>query len=91
MATSPATSEVAEDVGFAAAPRHSSRRDTHWPWTWALAIPDSSKQTDLAKEFITWATSNDNTELVAEHFGWANVPPGAREEIYSHQGSNSST
>lgn len=78
--TDPATSEVAGDVAFAAAPRHGSGRETHWLWTWALAIPDSSTQKDLAKEFITWATSNDYTELVAEHVGWANVPPGARAE-----------
>ena len=83
--TDPATSEVAGDVAFAAAPRHGSGRETHWLWTWALAIPDSSTQKDLAKEFITWATSNDYTELVAEHVGWANVPPGAREETYARQ------
>ena len=83
--TDPATSEVAGDVAFAAAPRHGSGRETHWLWTWALAIPDSSTQKDLAKEFITWATSNDYTELVAEHVGWAIVPPGAREETYARQ------
>ncbi|MGO1635526.1 MAG: ABC transporter substrate-binding protein [Corynebacterium variabile] len=83
--TDPATSEVADDVAFAAAPRHGSGRETHWLWTWALAIPDSSTQKDLAKKFIIWATSNDYTELAAEHFGWANVPPGAREETYARQ------
>lgn len=92
--TDPETSAVADDVGFAAAPRHESGegtgngsgndagRDTNWLWTWALAIPDSSEQKDLAKEFITWATSHDYTELVADNYGWANVPPGAREDIY---------
>lgn len=78
----PETSSVADDVAFAPAPVHESGRPTTWLWSWSLAIPASASDTELAKEFITWATSREYTELVAQEFGWVNVPPGTRSDLY---------
>jgi sorbitol/mannitol transport system substrate-binding protein len=75
-------SQVAEKVGFAAAPTKVTPNGSHWLWSWALAIPKSSKQQDAAKKFITWATGKPYIELVAKDEGWASVPPGTRKSTY---------
>ena len=49
-------SQVADKIGFAAAPVEVTPKGSHWLWAWALAIPKTSKQQDAAKKFITWAT-----------------------------------
>jgi sorbitol/mannitol transport system substrate-binding protein len=54
-----------------------------WLYSWALAIPTSSKAKDAAKEFSAWATSKEYGELVAKTDGIANVPPGTRASTYS--------
>lgn len=83
--TDPEQSVVAEDVGFAAAPTDDrTDRSTAWLWSWALTIPEASEHKDLAKEFVTWATSSDYAELVADEHGWAQVPPGARTDLYEN-------
>src|ERR1700733_1175370 len=76
-------SQIADKVGFAAAPIAVTPKGSHWLWAWALAIPKSSKQPDAAKKFITWATSKDYIELVAKDEGWASVPPGTRQSTYA--------
>ncbi|MNT40849.1 hypothetical protein D3C72_1771870 [compost metagenome] len=53
-------------------------------WSWNLAIPKSSKKSDAAEKFISWATSKDYTTLVAAKEGWANVPPGTRTSLYKN-------
>jgi sorbitol/mannitol transport system substrate-binding protein len=75
-------SQVADKIGFAAAPVEVTPKGSHWLWSWALAIPKSSKQQDAAKKFITWATSKGYIEMVAKDEGWASVPPGTRESTY---------
>ncbi|MGJ0184030.1 sugar ABC transporter substrate-binding protein [Corynebacterium glyciniphilum] len=82
--TDPEQSSVSDDVEFTRAPTSEEGRSTSWLWSWALAIPESSDNKELAKEFITWATSNDYTELVTSEYGWANVPPGARADLYDN-------
>ncbi|WP_237141509.1 ABC transporter substrate-binding protein [Serinicoccus hydrothermalis] len=82
--TDPDTSSVAKDVGFAFAPGTDAGRASNWLWAWALAIPASSEQPELAKEFITWATSEGYAELVAQEQGWAAVPAGNRTDLYEN-------
>jgi sorbitol/mannitol transport system substrate-binding protein len=76
-------SQIADKVGFAAAPVAVTPKGSHWLWAWALAIPKSSKQADAAKKFIAWATSKQYIELVAKDEGWASVPPGTRQSTYA--------
>jgi len=78
-----AQSQVADKIGFAAAPTAVTPNGSHWLWSWALAIPKSSKQPDAAKKFISWATSKQYIELAAKDEGWASVPPGTRESTYA--------
>jgi sorbitol/mannitol transport system substrate-binding protein len=77
-------SKVADKLGFAPAPIGVTPKGSHWLWSWALAIPSSSKVPDEALQFITWATSKDYIKLVAEHEGWVSVPPGTRISTYQN-------
>ncbi len=83
--TNPDDSEVADKVGFALAPDTGLAKRGNWLWAWSLAIPSSSDNQDVAKDFISWATSTSYTELVAENEGWANVPPGTRTSLYENE------
>jgi sorbitol/mannitol transport system substrate-binding protein len=76
-------SQVADKVGFAAAPVQVTPKGAHWLWSWALAIPKTSKSQDAAKKFATWATSKQYIELAAKDEGWASVPPGTRKSTYA--------
>jgi sorbitol/mannitol transport system substrate-binding protein len=76
-------SQIADKVGFAAAPTQVTPNGSHWLWAWALAIPKTSKQQDAAKKFIEWATSKQYIELAAKDEGWASVPPGTRQSTYA--------
>ncbi|ASL74502.1 sugar ABC transporter substrate-binding protein [Ralstonia solanacearum] len=75
-------SQVADKIGFAAAPIADTPKGSHWLWAWALAIPKTSKQQDAAKTFVTWATSKQYIEMVGKDEGWASVPPGTRASTY---------
>lgn len=81
----PSESNVADKLGFAPAPVAETPKGSHWLWSWALAIPASSNSKDAAKEFITWATSQDYVEMVGEKVGWTSVPPGTRESTYANE------
>ena len=81
--TDPVQSKVADKVGFAAAPTQVTERGSSWLYAWSLAIPTSSKHVEAAKSFITWATSKEYVQLVAEQDGISNVPPGTRESTYT--------
>jgi sorbitol/mannitol transport system substrate-binding protein len=72
-------SQVADKIGFAAAPVAVTPKGSHWLWSWALAIPETSKSQDAAKKFVTWATSKQYIEMVGKDEGWASVPPGTRK------------
>lgn len=77
-----AQSQVADKIGFAAAPVAVTPKGSHWLWSWALAIPKTSKSQAAARKFVTWATSKPYVELVAKDEGWASVPPGTRTSTY---------
>jgi sorbitol/mannitol transport system substrate-binding protein len=81
---SPATSKVSASVAFAPAPGSPQSQGTQWLWTWALAVPRSSKKA-LAREFVYWATSPEYIQLVAKKKGWLAVPPGTRHSTYSSE------
>ncbi|MCK2150480.1 ABC transporter substrate-binding protein [Marinobacter alexandrii] len=83
--TDPKESVVADKVGFALAPKHVTEKGAGWLWSWALAIPVSSDAKDAATEFVTWATSKGYSELVAEEFGIAAMPPGNRASTYANE------
>ncbi|SES32367.1 sorbitol/mannitol transport system substrate-binding protein [Vreelandella subterranea] len=78
-------SDVADSLGFAPAPIAETPKGSHWLWSWALAIPASSDNQEAAREFITWATSQDYVELVGETEGWTSVPPGTRQSTYADE------
>jgi sorbitol/mannitol transport system substrate-binding protein len=76
-------SKVSEHVGFTYAPHETTDKGSAWLYSWALAIPTSSKAKDAAKTFSAWATSKEYGALVAEKDGIANVPPGTRTSTYT--------
>ncbi|AZN32718.1 sugar ABC transporter substrate-binding protein [Pseudoalteromonas sp. Xi13] len=78
-------SEVADKVGFALAPDNGLGKRGNWLWSWTLAIPSSSKKSDAAMKFISWATSKEYSRLVADNKGWAKVPPGTRASLYENE------
>jgi sorbitol/mannitol transport system substrate-binding protein len=84
MVSDPKKSQVADKVGFTAAPHQVTERGAGWFWSWALGIPSSTKQADVAKNFVTWATSKDYVRLVGEKQGWILAPPGTRESTYAN-------
>ena len=79
-----AQSQVADKIGFAAAPVAVTPKGNHWLWSWSLAIPKTSKSQDAAKKFVTWATSKDYIQLAAKDEGWASIPPGTRKSTYAN-------
>ncbi|TBV03292.1 ABC transporter substrate-binding protein [Phytopseudomonas dryadis] len=81
--TDKSQSKVADSVGFTFAPTQVTDKGASWLYSWALAIPTSSKSKDAAKTFSAWATSKAYGALVAEKDGVANVPPGTRASTYS--------
>ena len=81
--TDKSQSKVADSVGFTYAPHEKTDKGSAWLYSWALAIPTSSKAKDAAKTFTQWATSEQYATLVADKDGIANVPPGTRASTYS--------
>ena len=81
--TDKSQSKVADEVGFAASPHEVTDKGSSWLYAWSLAIPASAKHKEAAKTFITWATSKEYIQLVAEQDGISNVPPGTRQSTYS--------
>ena len=70
-------------MAFARAPVQKTANGGQWLWSWALAVPASSRHPKEAKRFIHWATSKEYIRLVAETEGWAAVPPGTRRSTYA--------
>ena len=81
----PETSQIAENVGFAQAPYETTEKGSNWLFTWALAVPQSSKNQEAAKTFVDWATSKDYIQTVAADKGWLAVPPGTRQSTYASE------
>ncbi len=78
----PATSTVADKTDFFQAPQQETNKGTGWFWSWALAIPASSKKVDTAKDFLKWATSKEYFTTVGETKGWVAVPSGTRASVH---------
>ncbi len=64
-------------------PQAGDDKGTGWFWAWSLAIPSSSQNAEIAKDFLKWATSKDYVRLVGESEGWVSAPPGTRESTYA--------
>ena len=77
----PETSKVADTTDFFKAPMQATNKGTGWFWSWALAIPKSSKKVDTAKDFLKWATSKEYFAKVGETKGWVAVPSGTRKSV----------
>ncbi|MEO0537222.1 MAG: sugar ABC transporter substrate-binding protein [Cyanobacteria bacterium P01_A01_bin.123] len=84
LLSNPDLSQVADKVGFARAPVESYPNGSNWLWSWALAIPETSRSPEAAQRFITWATSKAYIQLVADESGWVSVPPGTRTSTYEN-------
>lgn len=78
----PKNSKVADTTDFFQAPKQATDKGTGWFWSWALAIPASSKKVDTAKDFLKWATSKEYFQMVGETEGWVAVPSGTRASIH---------
>ncbi len=75
-------SAVANTVAVTSAPVAVTPRGSHLLWTWALAIPSTSRHSAQALEFVQWATSKQYVQLVAKTYGWTLAPPGTRKSTY---------
>jgi multiple sugar transport system substrate-binding protein/sorbitol/mannitol transport system substrate-binding protein len=78
----PNTSTVSDKTDFFKAPKQVTEKGTGWFWSWALAIPASSKNADVAKDFLKWGTSKEYFQMVGETEGWVAVPSGTRASIH---------
>ncbi len=72
------------DLSHALAPVGPVEKGNAWLWSWNLGIPSSSDVQEAAFKFVTWATSKEYINLVAEEKGWASVPPGTRTSTYEN-------
>lgn len=77
------SSPIAGDIGYAQSPVKKTDA-SGWLWTWAWGIEEASDQKDAAWKFISWASSREYEELVAEEFGWARVPYGKRQSTFDN-------
>jgi len=75
-------SAVKGKMGYAMSPAGPGKGNTQTVGGWGLALTTSSKQKDAAFDFMTWVTSKDYVQLVAEKKGWLNVLTGARASTY---------
>ncbi len=80
--TDPKQSMVYDKLGYAPVPVAKTTSGNHYLWTWAFAVPKSSRHPAEAQMFIYWATSRDYIKMVGETNGVASEPPGTRESTY---------
>lgn len=79
----PNQSNVVGRIGYVPAPHYRSPFGG-WYWSWALAIPQASRNQESAWEFIRWATSRDYIETVGAELGLEHTPPGTRLSTYDN-------
>ena len=79
-----ADSPIKGKLGYALAPVKDTKA-SGWLWSWALAMPEGTKNADNAWKFMSWATSKDYIQAAGTQLpgGWAGVPPGNRISTYS--------
>ncbi|WP_308314418.1 sugar ABC transporter substrate-binding protein [Streptomyces sp. GbtcB7] len=78
----PKQSSVAGKIGLAPAPVVETK-SAGWLSSWSFIIPKTSKNTDAAWQFVSWATSKQYGKLVGGKLGWTRVPPGVRTSTYA--------
>jgi sorbitol/mannitol transport system substrate-binding protein len=69
--------------GYAPAPVDKTEA-SGWLWSWALAIPKTTSNQDLAWKYVAWATGPDYIKEAGASIpgGWASIPPGTRKSTY---------
>jgi polyol transport system substrate-binding protein len=69
--------------GYAPAPVNETSA-SGWLWSWALAIPKTTPNQDLAWKYVAWATGPDYIKEAGSQIegGWAAIPPGTRKSTY---------
>ena len=78
-----ADSPIKGKLAYALAPTKETKA-SGWLWSWALAMPAGTKNTDAAWKYMSWATSKDYIKLSATlPGGWAGIPPGSRTSTYA--------
>lgn len=77
-------SQVSNKVSIAKAPINIRSTGSQWFWSWAFAISSSSSKKQAAKTFITWATSKEYIQLVADQRGVLAMPSGTRYSTYAN-------
>ena len=84
-ATSIATEfpSVYAQTGYAFAPTEKTS-SSGWLWSWSLGIPQGVDNQSAAWKFVSWATSKQYDNLVAQKYGWSAVPPGTRTSLYNN-------
>ncbi|MEP6852750.1 MAG: sugar ABC transporter substrate-binding protein [bacterium] len=76
-----AQSKAAGKLGYAFAPVKDTKY-SGWLWAWNWAVPSTTKASDAAWKFISWASSKKYENLVGTKLGWSRVPDGKRESTY---------
>ena len=82
-------SPVKGKIGYVSAP-HDKTSQSGWLYTWAWAIEKASKHQSDAMKFVSWASSKDYEQLVANDTknpstgGPTNIPAGKRASTYSN-------
>src|SRR3954453_13968803 len=77
----PKVSKVAGKVGYVQAPVEKTKA-SGWLWAWAWVMPKTTKNSDAASKFMTWASSKDYEKLVGQKLGGPRVPAGKRLSTY---------
>jgi sorbitol/mannitol transport system substrate-binding protein len=69
--------------GYASAPIDKTQA-SGWLWSWALAIPKTTSNQDMAWKYVAFATGPDYIKQAGSSIegGWAAIPPGTRESTY---------
>jgi sorbitol/mannitol transport system substrate-binding protein len=69
--------------GYAFAPVEKTKA-SGWLWSWALAIPKSTSNEQLAWKYVSFATGPQYLKQAGSKIpgGWASLPPGTRKSTY---------
>ncbi len=76
-------SPIKGKLGYALAPTKVTKA-SGWLWSWALAIPTTTKDVDAAWQYVSFATGPDYPKQAGTLIdgGWAGIPPGTRASTY---------
>ena len=76
-------SPIKGKLGYALAPTKVTKA-SGWLWSWALAIPKSTKDADAAWQYLSFATGPQYLKDAGTRIkgGWAGIPPGTRKSTY---------